>query len=136
MEAILDAPLETLQAIPEVGPVVAASVRSFADEPHNRALIAKLAAGGVNMASQQPPIEVAAPGRLAGKTFVITGTLPSMTREEATAEIERLGGKVAGSVSRKTTWLLAGEEAGTKLEKARELGIPIIDEEEFRRLII
>jgi DNA ligase (NAD+) len=88
------------------------------------------------MASLLPPIEQAAPGQLAGKTFVLTGTLPSMTREEATAAIERLGGKVAGSVSRKTTCLVAGEEAGSKLDKARTLGIPILDEEAFRRLII
>jgi len=136
MGAILDAPLEALQAIPDVGPVVAASVRSFADEPHNRALIAKLAAAGLNMASQLPPIEQAPAGQLAGKTFVLTGTIPSMTREEATAAIERLGGKVAGSVSRKTSYLLAGDEAGTKLEKARTLGIPILGEEEFKHLII
>jgi DNA ligase (NAD+) len=136
MDAILEAPVEALQAIPDVGPVVAASVRSFAEEPHNRALAAKLAAAGVNMASLLPPIEQAAPGQLAGKTLVLTGTLPSMTREEATAAIERLGGKVAGSVSRKTTYLVAGEEAGSKLDKARTLGIPILDEEAFRRLII
>ena len=136
MDAILEAPVEALQAIPDVGPVVAASVRSFAEEPHNRALAAKLAAAGVNMASLLPSIEQAAPGQLAGKTFVLTGTLPSMTREEATAAIERLGGKVAGSVSRKTTCLVAGEEAGSKLDKARTLGIPILDEEAFRRLII
>ena len=88
--------------MPDIGPVVAASVRSFADEPHNRALIDKLAAAGVNMTSQQPPPDVAAPGAAAGKTFVLTGTLPTMTREEAQGHIERLGGKVSGSVSRKT----------------------------------
>jgi DNA ligase (NAD+) len=136
MEGILEAPVETLQQVPDVGPVVAASIRSFADEERNRALVAKLAAAGVNMASLQPPVEVAAAGPLAGKTFVLTGTLPGMTREEASAIIERLGGKVSGSVSRKTTYLLAGDEAGTKLEKARTLGITVIDEEEFRRLII
>ena len=136
MEAILDAPLDRLQGIPEVGPVVAASVRSFAEEPHNRALIARLADAGVNMVSQQPPIEEEAPGPLTGKTFVLTGTLQTMTREEATSAIERLGGKVAGSVSRKTTYVVAGEEAGSKLEKAKGLGIAILDEDEFKRLII
>lgn len=136
MEAILDAPLDTLQQVPDVGPVVAASIRAFADEERNRALVAKLAAAGVNMNSLQPPVELEAPGPLAGKTFVITGTLPGMTREEATGTIERLGGKVSGSVSRKTTYLLAGEDAGSKLEKARSLEIQVIDEEEFRRLII
>ena len=136
MDAIMDAPVEALQTIPDVGPVVAASVRSFAAEPRNRELVAKLAAAGVNMASQQPPVDQGAPGPLAGKTFVLTGTLPTMTRDEATEAIERLGGKVAGSVSRKTSFVVAGEEAGTKLEKARTLGIAILGEEEFRRLII
>ena len=135
MAAIMDAPVEALQTIPEIGPVVAASIRGFADEPHNRALIEKLAAAGVNMESQQPAPDVNAPGPLAGKTFVITGTLPSMTREDATKAIEELGGKVAGSVSKKTTYLLAGEDAGTKLEKARTLGTPILTEAEFRDLI-
>ena len=136
MEAILDAPVEHLQRIPDVGPVVAASVRAFAEEPHNRALISRLSAAGVNMTSQQPPVEELAAGPLTGKTFVLTGTLSSMTREEATSAIERLGGKVAGSVSKKTAYVVAGEEAGTKLEKAKGLGIPILDEEEFKRLII
>jgi DNA ligase (NAD+) len=136
MDAILDAPAEALQTIPDVGPVVAASVRSFADEPRNRELITKLAAAGVNMASQQPPVDQGAPGPLAGKTFVLTGTLPTMTRDEATAAIEGLGGKVAGSVSRKTSYVVAGDEAGSKLEKARSLGITILNEEEFRRLIM
>ena len=136
MEGILDAPVELLQEIPDVGPVVAASIRAFADEERNRALVAKLAAAGVNMSSLQPPVEVADAGPLAGKTFVITGTLPGMTREEATGIIERFGGKVSGSISRKTSYLLAGDEACSKLEKARTLGITVIDEEEFRRLII
>jgi DNA ligase (NAD+) len=135
MDAILDAPLERLQTIPDVGPVVAASVRSFAEEPRNRALVAKLAAAGVNMASQQPPVEVVEAGPLSGKTFVLTGTLSSMTRDEATAAIERLGGKVSGSVSKKTAYLVAGDEAGSKLEKAKALDVPILDEEGFKRLI-
>ncbi|MDQ3417559.1 MAG: NAD-dependent DNA ligase LigA [Acidobacteriota bacterium] len=136
MAAILDAPVEALQTIPDVGPVVAASVRSFGHEPRNRAVIDKLAAAGVNMASQQPEVDEGAPGPLAGKTFVLTGTLPTMTREEATAAIEERGGKVAGSVSKKTSYVVAGEEAGSKLEKARALGIPILTEEGFRGLII
>ena len=136
MAAILDAPVESLQTIPDVGPVVAASVRTFADEPRNRELVARLAAAGVNMASQQPPVDEVAPGPLAGKTFVLTGTLPTMTRDEATAAIEALGGKVSGSVSKKTTYVVAGEEAGSKLEKARSLGLTILGEDEFRRLII
>src|SRR5690606_5438367 len=119
---------------PDVGPVLAASVRSFAEEPRNRELVDRLAAAGVNMESQQPPVEVVEAGPLSGKTFVLTGTLPSMTRDEAAAAIERLGGKVAGSVSRKTTYVIAGEEAGSKLEKAKSLGIPVLHEDEFKRL--
>lgn len=136
MEAILDAPVETLQDVPDVGPVVAASIRSFAEEPRNRELVGKLKAAGVNMASLQPPVEQVAAGPLAGKTVVLTGTLASMTREAATAAIERLGGKVSGSVSRKTSFVVAGAEAGSKLEKARSLGIEVMDEDEFKRLII
>jgi DNA ligase (NAD+) len=136
MAAILEAPLDRLQAIPEIGPVLAASVRAFADEEHNRALVAKLAAAGVNMTSHQPPPEAAAEGPLTGKTFVLTGTLPSMSREEATAEIERRGGKVSGSVSRKTSYVVVGDEAGTKLDKAKALGVPTLNEEEFRDLIM
>jgi DNA ligase (NAD+) len=135
MPAIMDAPVEALQTIPEIGPVVAASIRSFAAEPHNRALVEKLAAAGVNMESQQPAVDVHAPGPLAGKTFVITGTLSSMTREDATKAIEERGGKVAGSVSKKTTYLVAGEEAGSKLKKARQLGTAILTEDEFREII-
>ena len=134
MEAILDASAEVLQAAPEIGPVVAESVRSFSDEPRNRAVIDKLARAGVNMTSLQS--EPAAGGRLTGKTFVITGTLATMTREEAAAAIERLGGKVSGSVSRKTSYLVVGADAGSKLDKATSLGVPTLTEEEFRALII
>ena len=136
MERIMDAPIEVLQTAPEIGPVVAESVRSFADEPHNRAVIAKLAAAGVNMASQQPEVATAAPGPLTGKTFVLTGTLTQMTREAAAAAIEAAGGKVSGSVSKKTSYLVVGEEAGSKLDKARELGIATLTEQEFRALIL
>jgi DNA ligase (NAD+) len=136
MDAVLDAPLEALQAVPDVGPVLAASVRAFADEPHNRALVAKLAAAGVNMSTRQPDPVVAVPGRLSGKTFVLTGTLETMSREEAEAAIERLGGKVSGSVSKKTSHLVVGIDAGSKLEKARSLGVPTMDEAEFRTLIM
>jgi DNA ligase (NAD+) len=135
MQAILDAPVEALQTIPEIGPVVAASIRTFADEPHNRALIGKLSAAGVNTISLQPAIDATAPGRLAGKTFVLTGTLDTLTREEATAAIEERGGKVAGSVSKKTSYLVAGADAGTKLDKARQLGTVVLSEEEFRAII-
>ena len=136
MDGILEAPLDVLQQVPDVGPVVAASIRGFAEEPRNRELVRKLAAAGVNMASLLPPVEQEPPGPLTGKTVVLTGTLASMTREEATAAVERLGGKVSGSVSRKTSFVVAGEEAGSKLEKARSLGIEVLDEQEFKRLII
>ena len=136
MEAILNAPVEVLQTVPDVGPVVAASVRNFSDEPRNRELVAKLTAAGVNMVSQQPEVAVAAAGPFAGKTFVLTGTLQTMTREEATAAIEGLGGKVSGSVSRKTSYVVAGEEAGSKLDKAKTLGVAILNEDEFKALII
>jgi DNA ligase (NAD+) len=136
LDAILDASVEELQRAPEIGPVVAASVRSFAEEPRNRAVIVKLAAAGVNMTSQQPEFGRSDSGPLAGKTLVITGTLNGMTREEAEAAIERLGGKVSGSVSRKTSYLVVGADAGSKLEKAKALSVPTLTEDEFRALII
>jgi DNA ligase (NAD+) len=136
MDAIVDAPMERLTAVPDVGPVVAASVRAFADEPHNRALIRRLADAGVNMASQAPEPGGAAAGSFAGKTFVLTGTLESLTREQATEAIEQRGGKVSGSVSRKTSYLVVGADAGSKLEKAKSLGVPTLTEEEFKALIL
>jgi DNA ligase (NAD+) len=136
MGAMLDAPIEALQTVPDIGPVVAASVRTFADEPHNRALVAKLAGAGVNMSTRQPEPGEAAPGPLAGKTFVLTGTLETMSREDAAAAIERLGGKVSSSVSRKTSYLVVGADAGTKLEKARGLGVTTLGEDEFKALIM
>ena len=136
MDALIDAPLEALQTVPDVGPVVAASWRAFADEPHNRAVIQKLAAAGVNMSSREPEPGAAAPGRLAGQTFVLTGTLESLSREDASAAIERLGGKVTGSVSRKTTAVVVGADAGSKLEKAKALGVSLLTEDELKTLIL
>jgi DNA ligase (NAD+) len=136
MDAIMAAPLDVLQRVPDVGPVVAASVRAFADEPHNQALIGKLAGAGVNMTSHMPEVSAADGGPLHGKTFVLTGTLSTMTREEAEQAIEAAGGKVSGSVSRKTSYLVVGTDAGSKLEKAQSLGVRTLSEEEFRRLII
>jgi DNA ligase (NAD+) len=134
MDRLLETPVEALQTVPEIGPVVAASFRAFADEPRNRDLVARLKQAGVNMESQAP--EADQPGPLAGKTFVLTGTLASMTREEATAALERLGAKVASSVSKKTSYLVAGADAGSKQEKARQLGVETLDEEAFRALIM
>ncbi len=136
MDRVLEASVEELQAVPDVGPVVADSIRKFAEEPHNRELIVALAAAGVNMVTRQPEVTAAAAAPLAGKTFVLTGTLSSMTRDEATAAIERLGGKVSGSVSRKTAYVVAGEEAGGKLDAAQELGVPILNEDQFKALIM
>ena len=115
---------------------MARSVRSFLDEPRNQALLDRLAAAGVRVeddvrAEDRPMRPV-----LAGQTFVLTGTLEGYTREAATAAIERLGGKVSGSVSKKTTWVVAGAEAGSKLEKARALGVTVLDEPGFAALIM
>jgi DNA ligase (NAD+) len=136
MSQLLDAPLDRLQTVPEIGPVVAASVRAFAEEPRNRQLIDELAAAGVNMTSQAPEPTAEAAGALKGKTYVLTGTLGSMSRDEATAALEALGAKVSGSVSGKTTAVIAGEDAGSKLEKARKLGIETLDEAAFLALIM
>jgi DNA ligase (NAD+) len=135
MDRIMAEPPDALQSVAEIGPVVAASVRAFAEEPRNQALIARLKAAGVNMESQAPPPSDA-PGPLAGKTVVLTGTLASMSREQATEELERLGAKVAGSVSKKTSYVVFGSDAGSKLEKARQLGVETLDEEKFLTLIM
>jgi DNA ligase (NAD+) len=136
MDAVMNADAETLQAIAEIGPVVAESVRLFAEEPHNRALIEKLAAAGVNMTTSLPEPSVAAVGPLDGKTYVITGTLSTLSREQATEALEQLGARVSGSVSRKTTALIAGADAGSKLEKAQKLGVEVLDEAALLTLIM
>jgi DNA ligase (NAD+) len=136
MDALCAASIEQLQQTPDIGPVLAESVRSWLDEPRNRQLIDRLRAANVNM--EVPEEERAAaelPGPLTGKTYVITGTLESMSREQATAALERLGAKVAGSVSKKTTGVIIGAEAGSKAEKARALGVPMLDEAAFLDLI-
>ena len=129
MAALAEAAASDLQSTREIGPVLAASIRDWFDEPRNSALIARLAAAGVRM---EVPEEVrratSTGGPLSGRTYVLTGTLASMTREAATAALEALGAKVAGSVSRKTTAVVVGAEAGSKADKARELGVPTLDE--------
>ena len=136
MEALESASLEALQATDEIGPVLAASARSWLDEPRNRELVSRLRAAGVRMeVPESERRQVAGPGPLTGRTYVITGTLASMTREEATAALERRGAKVAGSVSKKTTAVIVGEEAGSKADKARTLGVPMLDEAAFQALI-
>ena len=136
MDALCAATTEQLQGTPEIGPVLAESVRSWLDEPRNRELIDRLRAAGVNMEVPEDQRTVAAaPGRLIGKTYVITGTLASMSREQATAALERLGAKVANSVSGKTTGVVVGAEPGSKADKARTLGVPVLDEAAFLELI-
>jgi DNA ligase (NAD+) len=127
MDRLLDEPVERLQNAPEIGPVVAASVREFMSEPGNRELIARLKDAGVNTTTSLPEPAVADDGPLAGKTIVLTGTLASMSREDAAAALERAGAKVSGSVSKKTACVVAGTDAGSKLEKAQKLGIPVLD---------
>jgi DNA ligase (NAD+) len=133
IDALADASLETLQQTRDIGPVVADSIRRYFDEPHNRQLVARLRAAGVGMEETRAP---AAGQTLKGLTFVLTGTLRNMTREQAEAAIVARGGRVAGSVSRKTHYLVAGTDPGSKLARARELGVPILDEEAFARRIM
>jgi DNA ligase (NAD+) len=136
VDAIASASVEQLQGTAEVGPVLAASVRSWFDEPRNRELIERLRAAGVRMeVPESDRVAADAPAPLTGRTYVITGTLGSMTREQATEALERLGAKVAGSVSKKTAGVIVGAEAGSKADKARELGVPMLDEAAFLELI-
>ncbi|MCE1162206.1 MAG: NAD-dependent DNA ligase LigA [Thiomonas sp.] len=133
LDAILDAPLDALLAVPDVGPVVAQSLRTFFDQPHNREVVEQLRACGVHW--DESARDHDAPRPLAGKTLVLTGTLPTLSREEAKARIEAAGGKVAGSVSKKTDYVVAGSEAGSKLAKAQELGVTVLDEDGLDKLL-
>jgi DNA ligase (NAD+) len=132
LDDLLAAGVDQLTRIEDVGAVIAGSLVRWFGDPRNRRMIERLRAAGLNFRSElyQSP---AARGPLSGRTFVLTGTLPSLSREEAAARIEALGGRVSGSVSRKTDFVLAGAEAGAKLEKARSLGVPVMDEAEFLR---
>jgi DNA ligase (NAD+) len=135
MESLMDASVDQLQRVPDVGPVVARAARAFFDEPRNRALVEKLRAAGVNMtAAVVEPVAGAQP--FEGKTFVLTGTLASMTREQAAEAIAQRGGRVASAVSRKTTYVVVGTEPGTKADKARELDVPTLSEDDFVKLIM
>jgi DNA ligase (NAD+) len=128
LDDIASASSETLQEVDEVGPKVAESIRQFFAEKRNRDLLEQLRAAGLQFTG---PKQFKKQGPLNGKVFVITGTLPTLKREEAKEKIEQAGGKVAGSVSSKTNFLLAGEEAGSKLDKARSLNVAVIDEAEL-----
>jgi DNA ligase (NAD+) len=120
--------------VTEVGPVVGQSVLHFFASPTGKKILRRLKELGIEPKSEKVSATRAAELPLAGKTFVLTGTLPSMTREEATEKIEALGGHVTGSVSKKTDYVLAGAEPGSKFDKAKELGVKIIDEAEFRKM--
>jgi len=131
MDAILDATAEDFAAVHGIGPTTAAAIASYLAEPKNRELIERLRAAGLTMTE---PVERAETAPFAGLTFVITGTLPTLSRKAATEYIEQRGGRVTGSVSRATDYLVAGENPGSKLDRAEELGIPILGEAELRAL--
>ena len=133
LEAIMRASEDELLAVDDVGPVVAQSIRTFFDQAHNREVVEQLRACGVTWEEGEPAER--APQPLSGKTFVITGTLPTLGRDEAKDLLEAAGGKVAGSVSKKTDYVVAGTEAGSKLTKALELGVKVIDESQLMELI-
>jgi DNA ligase (NAD+) len=135
MDRVLDASREALQTVPDIGQVAAASVRRFAEEPRHRELVNRLAQAGVNMVTHVP-LDANESGPLSGKTIVLTGTLASMSREDAVRALEELGARVSGSVSKKTSVLVAGADAGSKLDKARQLGIETMDEAGFLALIM
>ncbi|MGB3070033.1 MAG: NAD-dependent DNA ligase LigA [Ottowia sp.] len=126
LDAIMSASTEHLLQVPDVGPVVAQSLRTFFDQPHNREVVEQLRAAGIEWKEGEPSPAALLP--LAGKTFVLTGTFPTLSREQAKEMLEAAGAKVAGSVSKKTHYVVAGAEAGSKLDKARELGLNILDE--------
>ncbi len=124
MHALMDASIDDLLTVKDVGPVVADSITSFMEEAHNREVIEQLLASGMQLAVEEKKISAA----VAGKTFVLTGTFPTLSRDAAKDLLEKAGAKVAGSVSKKTDYVVAGAEAGSKLAKAEELGVPVIDE--------
>ena len=135
LDRIMDATVEQLLQVPDVGPIVAQSIRTFFDQPHNREVVEQLRAAGINWPEGEGAVDSALPQPQAGQTFVLTGTLPTLSRDEAKALIEAQGGKVSGSVSKKTHFVVAGEEAGSKLDKARELGITVLDEAGLQALL-
>ncbi len=133
LDAIMDASLEQLLQVRDVGPVVAQSLRTFFDQAHNREVIEQLRACGLHWPEQEAVAGAQLP--LAGRTYVLTGTLPTLTRDQAQAMLEAAGAKVAGSVSKKTHGVIAGADAGSKLEKALSLGIPVLDEQGLLSLV-
>jgi len=132
VHALMKASIDELQAVKDVGPELANAIHGYFEDPDNRAVVESLLAAGVK---PEPPEAPAAGGTFTGKTVVLTGTLATMTREAAKEAIERRGGKVSGSVSKKTDFVVAGEEAGSKLKKAQELGVKVLTEAEFQALL-
>ncbi|HSD00057.1 MAG TPA: BRCT domain-containing protein, partial [Casimicrobiaceae bacterium] len=124
---------DALLQVQDVGPVLAEAIHDFFAEPHNREVIAALRAAGVKW--KEGPPRRAAEGPLAGRTFVLTGTLPTLSRDDAKALLEAAGATVTGSVSKKTDYVVAGADAGSKLAKAEALGIPVLDENALRAMI-
>jgi DNA ligase (NAD+) len=135
LDLLLQASLETLMQVKDVGPIVALSIHTFFAQPHHVEIVEQLRASGFTWPEQPQDHVVIGALPLARKTFVLTGTLPDWSREEATAQIEAAGGKVNTSVSKKTDYVVAGEEAGSKLEKAHLLGVVVIDENELKKLL-
>ncbi|MFG6469055.1 NAD-dependent DNA ligase LigA [Roseateles sp. BYS87W] len=134
LDKLMGASVEQLLEVPDVGPIVAASIHTFFAQPHNREVVEQLLAAGVTPKESAGEADDR-PRPLLGKTLVLTGTLPTLSRDEAQALIEDAGGKVSGSVSKKTSYVIAGEEAGSKLEKARTLGVPVLDEAGLQALL-
>ncbi|WP_321952916.1 NAD-dependent DNA ligase LigA [Paraburkholderia bannensis] len=135
LDPIMDASIEQLLEVKDVGPIVAESIHQFFAEEHNRTVIEQLRAPGKVTWVEGPPVPKAPVGVLAGKTVVLTGTLPTLTRDVAKEMLEAAGAKVAGSVSKKTDYVVAGADAGSKLAKAEELGVPVLDEEGLHKLL-
>ena len=133
LDVIMDAAVDQLLEVNDVGPIVAEAIHTFFAQPHNREVVEQLRACGVNWPEGEPASR--APQPLAGKTVVLTGTLPTLSRDEAKDLLEAAGAKVAGSVSKKTSYVVAGAEAGSKLEKATKLGVPVLDEDGLRKLL-
>jgi DNA ligase (NAD+) len=131
MDTIMSASAEELERVEEVGPRISHAITDFFARPANRELIAHLKAAGVKMTAEKKQRTT----QMAGMTLVLTGTLPTMSRDDAKTRIEAAGGKVSGSVSKKTTYVIAGEEAGSKLDKARELNVPVLDEAGLMKLL-
>ena len=136
LDRIMDAPIAQLLQVNDVGPVVAQSIRTFFDQPHNREVVEQLRAAGISWPEGEGAADSQAPQPLAGKTLVLTGTLPTLSRDDAKALIEAAGGKVAGSVSKRTSYVVAGDEAGSKLDKARALGVVVLDEAGLRGVLV